>query len=96
MTSPQQDSFTSDLNQLTEVATLVLPELVALLEQQAKALNQYDGLSVSTMSSNADSVFYELNGAIRDHARHAVTTVSATAEALHDIVALYRRADGQG
>ncbi|MGQ0837924.1 hypothetical protein [Actinokineospora sp.] len=72
-----------------------LPELRELLLQQVSAFNRFEGLSPSTMAPNVESAFYALNGTLRERMRRAGTVVEATAEALHDIAQLYRRADGQ-
>ncbi len=78
-----QGSFRADLDELAQVAATHMPRLVELLEQQVTVLNQFEGISQPTMYCNADVAFYAFNGAIRDRAKQAVTSVAASAEALH-------------
>ncbi|MBC6451162.1 hypothetical protein [Actinokineospora xionganensis] len=88
-------NFRTDLEQLAFVADNSLPALSELLQRQVDAHNKFDGVSPGTMSTGVDSAFYSLNGTLRDRVRQASVVIEETAQALHDIAYLYKRADGQ-
>ncbi|UVS81630.1 hypothetical protein [Actinokineospora sp. UTMC 2448] len=96
MTSPRE-SFETDLAQLGMVGGWSLPYLAHLLEQEAGRYGSYEGLGApGGYAGLAESDFWDLTGELRDRNRRAIEVVTATAEALRDVVSLYGRADGQG
>lgn len=88
-------SFTADLAQLADVADKSLPMLHKLFQSQVSGHDKFEGVSPPTMSPGIDSAFYSMNGILRERMKKASEAIDETRQALHDIVHLYKRADGQ-
>ncbi|MGW5052993.1 hypothetical protein [Actinokineospora sp. NPDC004072] len=95
MTQPEM-GFRADLDELALVATWRLPQVALMFDFQADRLTGYEGVNAPDgWSGLLNNSFHHFIGALRDRARDGAEAVRATGEALQDVVALYRRADGQ-
>ena len=93
------DQFTIDLDQAEQAATQQLPMVAEMLREPVNILRTHEGMSGFSDFPPATSV-QNCYSAITDFlsVRQAAASysVSATAEALKQIVDVYRRIDGQG
>lgn len=98
MTSPST-GFQVHLDELEHGATTVLPRVADILRPPAKVLSIHEGLGGPTATREATGV-QETYAAYMDflaaRQNRLCDAVGETAEALRQIVELYRRADGQG
>lgn len=91
--------FELDLTDLEPVANTVLPDVAAALAPSATTILTYDSVegpghldAVATLEG-AYETFTDLIG---ERLITGSTRISATGRALREVIALYRRADGQG
>jgi hypothetical protein len=91
--------FELDLTDLEPVASTVLPDVAAALAPSATTILTYDSLEgpghLAAVSS-VEGAYESFTDLIGERLVLGGHRISATAQALRDVIALYRRADGQG
>lgn len=91
-------SFEVHLGDADKVARQILPTAAGLIRSSADPLLVHEGMGNSTEcpeTTNAQVVYVGFTDYVAWHLRKGAEVTDGMAEALRDIVDLYRRADGQ-
>lgn len=95
----QKSGFAIDLNEAQKAAEQSLPNLAAHLRGPVAVLLSHEGLhgpgGYLQAVRNVQGVYAGYTDVLADRLRRGCAVIDATAEALRDIVQVYRRADGQ-
>ncbi len=91
--------FKANLDELQRVADVALPALRDIMGAQLPVLNAHEGLAgpgggLAEIAA-FQSAYARFTDDIAARQKHGDGVVDTTAQAAHDIVTLYRRADGQ-
>jgi len=93
------NGFKVALDELQRVGDSALPALRDIMGAQLPVLNAHEGLAGPGSFGAVNDfqlVYARFTDEIAARQKHGTEVVDATAEAAKAIVALYRRADGQG
>jgi hypothetical protein len=91
--------FDLDLKDLEPVANTVLPEVAAALGPSATTILTYDALDGPghfDAVSSVEGAYEAFTDVIGKRLVIGGDRIRATSQALREVIALYRRADGQG
>lgn len=92
------DGFTVNINEAEMAATQSLPTAVALLREPVAtlvSLVDFEGANVYSASDHAMKAFALYKDGLGRRQKDIARVVEETAEALKDIVTVYKRVDGQ-
>jgi hypothetical protein len=93
------NGFRVALDELQRVGDSALPTLRDIMGAQLPVLNAHEGLAgpgALDAINDYQTTYARFTDEIAARQKHGTEVVDATAEAAKTIVALYRRADGQG
>jgi hypothetical protein len=92
--------FAVDIYEAQKAAEASLPNLAGHLRSQVSVLMSHEGLHGSGGNipavANVQQVYAGYTDVLGEQLRRGCDVIDGTAQALREIVALYRRADGQG
>lgn len=94
-----KQAFAVELNALDEIANKFLPNAAAALREPVRVITAHEGLEGPGRLQavyDMEGAYANLTDSIGNRQSFGCDRIDETAQALRDIIALYRRADGQG